>query len=316
MELRRRQLPTGPRLRMRVLELVVTEPRHRPARRGGRLRPRDRRWWRRGRGPRVPDGRRDRTLGRTPWGRDHRQGPWCSPASPGSPGVQGVPHASRREPPAAGLIPLGPPLACNGPWIVPASLLPTSLRLPSRGPHLVKFIWAIIGGLLLAAGLLRFRWRRREPFRGRRMGPSKRGSSDRGGEPRAGGRDHPGARGEGGGRRGSHHREDLCSGRRHASRAGTTPIRRRTTLASHRRCESRLAAGEVELGDEILLPDLEDIPDPVIDAAAVADLDDGRADRDVDEPATAAVIEVRRAPSSRSASIGRSPTRRSNPAAS
>jgi phage tail protein X len=41
-----------------------------------------------------------------------------------------------------------------------------------------------------------------------------------------------------------------------------------------------LAAGELELGDQILLPDLQDIPEPVIDAAAlVADLDAGRENR-------------------------------------
>lgn len=41
-----------------------------------------------------------------------------------------------------------------------------------------------------------------------------------------------------------------------------------------------LAAGELELGDQILLPDLGDIPDPIIDAAAlVADLDSGREER-------------------------------------
>lgn len=41
-----------------------------------------------------------------------------------------------------------------------------------------------------------------------------------------------------------------------------------------------LGAGELKLGDQIVLPDLEDIPEPVIDAAAlVADLDSGREER-------------------------------------
>ncbi|MAD78982.1 MAG: hypothetical protein CMJ51_06385 [Planctomycetaceae bacterium] len=47
-----------------------------------------------------------------------------------------------------------------------------------------------------------------------------------------------------------------------------------------------LAAGELELGDRILLPDLADIPEPVIDAASlVADLDQGRGERPTDPEA-------------------------------
>ena len=49
-----------------------------------------------------------------------------------------------------------------------------------------------------------------------------------------------------------------------------------------------MAAGELQLGDEILLPDLKDIPDPVIDAAAlVADLDSGREERGSDDASSA-----------------------------
>ena len=55
-----------------------------------------------------------------------------------------------------------------------------------------------------------------------------------------------------------------------------------------------LAAGELELGDEIVLPDLEDIPDaPPPDAASlVADLDAGRGERAPGESPSAAERDV------------------------
>ncbi|MBC03263.1 MAG: hypothetical protein CMJ34_08180 [Phycisphaerae bacterium] len=46
----------------------------------------------------------------------------------------------------------------------------------------------------------------------------------------------------------------------------------------------KLGSGDMKLGDEILLPDLDDIPEPIIDAAAlVADLDSGREERGDEE---------------------------------
>ena len=168
----------------------------------------------------------------------------------------------------------------------------------------MKFIWAIIGGLLLAAGVLLSGF-----GAGSGAGEGTRsGRDDRGGRPAADRSDRAGEVAtpvvetiQELAEKAADDEDRITAKTWVLGGDDTLPELARRRYGDERLwrrivdANPRLAAGEVELGDEILLPDLEDIPDPVIDAAAlVADLDDGRADRDVDEPARTArpVIEV------------------------
>ena len=150
----------------------------------------------------------------------------------------------------------------------------------------MKYVWAIIGGLLAAAGVLLFRG---DP------GPTRRPpASTPPTPPVAASPSETPPPMEGDIRRVV---EELAS----SATSPTDAIEARTwilsegdtlpELARRRYGDERLwrrivdanpllAAGELELGDEILLPDLDEIPEPIIDAAAlVADLDSGREER-------------------------------------
>ena len=156
----------------------------------------------------------------------------------------------------------------------------------------MKYVWAIIGGLILAAGVLLFRG---DPGPvGRSGGPT----STSPGSTQARPTNPPDVELESESRTESEEISDSSSPPSDAIEVKTWILTDGDTLPELARrrygderlwrrivdANPRLAAGEVELGDEIVLPDLEDIPEPIIDAAAlVADLDSGRGERTAED---------------------------------
>ncbi|MBQ72954.1 MAG: hypothetical protein CMJ67_08635 [Planctomycetaceae bacterium] len=160
----------------------------------------------------------------------------------------------------------------------------------------MKYVWAIIGGLLVAAGVLLFRGdpgpvgRSRPPASSSSPAVDARASNGPESEPKP----EPDPE--------TQALSDSTTKASDAIEATTWILSDGDTLPELARrrygderlwrrivdANPRLAAGELQLGDEIVLPDLQDIPDPVIDAAAlVADLDSGREERGSDDASSA-----------------------------
>ncbi|MCP4836582.1 MAG: hypothetical protein GY895_17645 [Phycisphaera sp.] len=149
----------------------------------------------------------------------------------------------------------------------------------------MKYVWAIIGGLLAAAGVLLFIEDPASVGGGGKPAPAPSGAAES--RPAASPAARPAAAVADAADSPEESSDSIEVKTWILSEGDTLPELARRRYGDERLwrrivdANPLLAAGELKLGDQIVLPDLEDIPEPVIDAAAlVADLDSGREERD------------------------------------